>query len=91
QLKALLNLIGFEGEGRHRGEEERKKKEEGREEQQTTGKFCDKSEKMLRRRWGRKQPPVTKELPEEGVTGKSFLSPFRDHRFNKRRNSTGVP
>ncbi|MED6140765.1 hypothetical protein PIB30_096595, partial [Stylosanthes scabra] len=57
-----------EGEGRHRGEEERKKKEEGREEQQTTGKFCDKSEKMLHRRWGRKQPPVAKELSEEGAS-----------------------
>ncbi|MED6177638.1 hypothetical protein PIB30_100022 [Stylosanthes scabra] len=80
QLKALLNLIGCEGEGRHRGEEERKKKKKeeerrGRkkggvqeEEQQTTGKFCDKSEKMLRRRWGRKQPPVAKELPEEGAS-----------------------
>ncbi|MED6205986.1 hypothetical protein PIB30_022727, partial [Stylosanthes scabra] len=81
QLKALLNLIGCEGEGRHRGEEERKKKKKkeeerrGRkkgsaqeEEQQTAGKFCDKSEKMLRRRWGRKQPPVAKELPEEGAS-----------------------
>ncbi|MED6198993.1 hypothetical protein PIB30_071825, partial [Stylosanthes scabra] len=23
---------------------------------------------MLRRRWGRKQPPVAKELPEEGAS-----------------------
>ncbi|MED6128132.1 hypothetical protein PIB30_094716, partial [Stylosanthes scabra] len=63
--------------GRGGGTEEKKKgrRRRGRkkggaqeEKQQITGKFCEKSEKMLRRRWGRKQPPVAKELPEEGAS-----------------------
>ncbi|MED6177709.1 hypothetical protein PIB30_100666, partial [Stylosanthes scabra] len=105
QLKALLNLIGFEGEGegRHPGEEEGRRKK--REEEGRCARRGATDHRKILRQIGEDAPsPLGKETTTDNqgttggrcfgdytVTGKSFISPFGDHRFNKRRNSTGVP